>query len=63
MRVTIPFERIGVNEFKVSNKVSNKVFNKVFNKVSNKMNKTQERMIAWFNAYGLTLDFLHTQVR
>ncbi len=59
MRVTIPFERIGVNEFKVSNKVSNKVFNKV----SNKMNKTQERMIAWFNAYGLTLDFLHTQVR
>lgn len=55
MRVTIPFERIGVNEFKVSNKV--------FNKVSNKMNKTQERMIAWFNAYGLTLDFLHTQVR
>ena len=59
MRVTIPFERIGVNEFKVSNKVSNKVFNKV----SNKMNKTPERMIAWFNAYGLTLDFLHTQVR
>ena len=59
MRVTIPFERIGVNEFKVSNKVSNKVFNKV----SNKMNKTQERMIAWFNAYVLTLDFLHTQVR
>ena len=51
MRVTIPFERIGVNEFKVSNKVSNK------------MNKTQERMIAWFNACGLTLDFLHTQVR
>ena len=44
MRVTIPFERIGVNEFKVSNQ----------------MNKTQERMIAWFNDYGLTLNFLNT---
>ena len=42
MRVTIPFERIGVNEFKVSNQ----------------MNKTQERMIEWFNDYGLTLNFL-----
>ena len=35
--VTIPFERLGVNEFVVSNKVSNKV--------SDKINKTHAKMI------------------
>ena len=39
--VTIPFERLGVNEFVVSNKVSDKVSNKV----SDKINKTQAKMI------------------
>lgn len=36
--VTIPFEKLGVNEFKVSNKVSNKV--------SKKLNKTQQNIIS-----------------
>lgn len=36
--VTIPFEKLDVNEFKVSNKVSNKV--------SKKLNKTQQNIIS-----------------
>lgn len=39
--VTIPFERLGVNDFVVSNKV----YNKVYNKISNKINKTEAKMI------------------
>lgn len=36
--VTIPFEKLGANEFKVYNKVSNKV--------SKKLNKTQQNIIS-----------------
>ena len=45
MRVTIPFERIGVNEFKVSNKVSNKTKNKILELMRNNPNVTIQQIM------------------